>query len=66
MSVSEMLAHMRLWYKNLIEITSDMIYIVAFGNGFKFLLKIHFNTQWEGGMGKSYWAKFLNCGICQF
>ena len=32
-------------YKNFIEMTSNMIYIVALGGGFKCLRKIHLNTQ---------------------
>ena len=32
-------------YQNLIEINSNMIYIVAFGVGFKCPHKIHLNTQ---------------------
>ena len=30
--------------------TSNMIYIVALGVGFKCPRKIHLNTQWEGGI----------------
>ena len=33
-------------YQNLIEMTSNIIYIVAFGVGFKCPHKIHLNTQW--------------------
>ena len=32
-------------YQNFIEMTSNMIYIVAFGSGFKCPRKIHLNTQ---------------------
>ena len=32
-------------YQNLIELTSNMIYIVSLGGGFKFPRKIHLNTQ---------------------
>jgi hypothetical protein len=32
-------------YQNFAEITSNMIYIVAFGVGLKCPLKIHLNTQ---------------------
>ena len=32
-------------YQNLIEMTSNMIYIVALGGGFKCPRKIHLNTQ---------------------
>ena len=31
--------------------TSNMIYVVAFGGGFKCLRKIHLNTQCSGGGG---------------
>ena len=33
-------------YQNFIEMTSNMIYIVALGVGLKCLCKIHLNTQW--------------------
>ena len=33
-------------YQNLIEMTLNMIYIVAFGGGLKRPRKIHLNTQW--------------------
>ena len=36
-------------YQNLIEMTSNIIDIVAFGVGFKCPRKIHLNTQWGGG-----------------
>ena len=36
-------------YQNLIEMTSNMIYIVAFCSGSKCPSKIHLNTQWGGG-----------------
>ena len=39
-------------YKIFIEMTSDMIYIVAFGVGFKCPCKIHLNTQWGWGHTK--------------
>ena len=50
MSVSKILAHGRLWpvlldYQNFIEMTSNMIYIVSLGIGFKCPRKIHLNTQ---------------------
>ena len=50
MSVSKILALERLWYvflnyQNFIEMTSNMIYIVALGGGFKCPRKIHLNTQ---------------------
>ena len=37
-------------YQNLIEMTSNIIYIVAFGVGFKCPRKIHLNTQGEVDM----------------
>ena len=37
-------------YQNLIEMTSNIIDIVAFGVGFKCPRKIHLNTQWGGGV----------------
>ena len=33
------------------ELTSNMIYIIALGVGLKCLLKIHLNTHLEGGGG---------------
>ena len=36
-------------YQNFIELTSNMIYIVALGVGLKCPIKIHLNTQWGGG-----------------
>ena len=35
-------------YQNVIELTSNMIYIVALGIGLKFPRKIHLNTQCGG------------------
>ena len=35
-------------YQSLIEMTSNMIYNVAFGGGFKCPRKIHLNTQCRG------------------
>jgi hypothetical protein len=59
MSASKTLAQGRLWYfkttKICIEMTSNMIYIVALGVGFKCLRKIHLNTQWGGGGGGLHW-----------
>ena len=50
MSLSKILAQGRLWYyQKLIEITLNMINIVALGGGFKCPHKIHLNTQWGGG-----------------
>ena len=37
-------------YQNLIEMTSNIFHIVAFGVGFKCPRKIHLNTQWGGGV----------------
>ena len=39
-------------YQNLIEMTSNIFHIVAFGVGFKCPRKIHLNTQWGGGGGR--------------
>ena len=36
-------------YQNFIEMTSNMIYIVALGGGFKCLRKIHLSTQCPPG-----------------
>ena len=36
-------------YQNFIEMTSNLIYTVAFGSGLKCPRKIHLNTQWGGG-----------------
>ena len=36
-------------YLNLIEMTSNIFHIIAFGVGFKCPRKIHLNTQWVGG-----------------
>ena len=67
MSVSKILAHSRLWYfkstKIFTEMTSNMIYIVAFGVGvgLKCPHKIHLNTQCLGvirginGVYLSFW-----------
>ena len=49
MSVSKILAHRRLWYKQIIEMTSNMIHIVALGVGLRCPHKILLNTQWGGG-----------------
>ena len=35
-------------YQNFTAITSNIIYIVAFGIGLKCPCKIHLNTQWGG------------------
>ena len=49
MSVTKIMAHRRLSkLPNLIEMISNMIYIVALGDGFKCSCKIHLNTQWKG------------------
>ena len=39
-------------YQNLIEMTSNIIDIVAFGVGIKCPRKIHLNTQWGWGGGR--------------
>ena len=36
-------------YQNFIEMTLNMIYMVALGSGFKCPCKIHLNTQWGRG-----------------
>ena len=36
-------------YQNLIEMTSNILIIIAFGVGIKCPRKIHLNTQWGGG-----------------
>ena len=36
-------------YKKIIEMTANMIYIVALGVGLKCPRKVHLNTQWGGG-----------------
>ena len=44
-------------YQNFTELTSNMIYIVAFGDGLKCPRKIHLNTQWgEGGASSKWWT----------
>ena len=52
-SVSNILAQGHLWYfknyQKLIEITSNMIDMIALGGGFKCPRKIHLITQWGGG-----------------
>ena len=37
-------------YQNLIEMTSNMIYIVTFGGALKCPRKIHLNTEWGKGV----------------
>ena len=64
--VSMILAHRHLWYlktkyQNLIEMTSNMIYIVSLAVGLKCLYKIHLNTQCVcvGGVdwhGVNFWG----------
>ena len=39
-------------YQKFIVLTSNMIYIVALGVGFKCPRKIHLNTQWGVGEGQ--------------
>ena len=36
-------------YKKIIEMTANMIYIVALGVGLKCPRKVHLNTQWGEG-----------------
>ena len=44
-------------YQNFTEMTSNMIYIVAFGGGLKCPRKIHLNTQWgEGEVFLNSWG----------
>ena len=45
-------------YQNLIEMTSNMINIVAFGVGLKCPLKIHLNTHSVGG-GETNYAQYI-------
>ena len=48
-------------HQKLIEITSDMIYIVALGVGLKCPRKIHLNTQCPPGSGITvYYARNVN------
>ena len=49
-------------YQNLIEMTSNIIYIVAFGVGSKCPHKIHLNTQW-GGESMTFCPRILNVNI---
>ena len=44
-------------YQNVTEMTSNMIFIVAFGVGLKCLSKIHLNTQWGGVV--MWWAPLV-------
>ena len=37
-------------YKKVIEMTANMIYIVALGVGLKCPRKVHLNKQWEEGI----------------
>ena len=50
-------------YQNFIEMTSKMIYIVAFGVGLKCPPKIHLNTQWGWG---AYYAHHITTGPLRF
>ena len=45
-------------YQNFIEMTSNMIYIVALGGGLKCPRKVHLNTQWGGGRTLSIVSHF--------
>ena len=49
-------------YQNFIEMTSNMIYIVAFGGGLKFPHKIHLNTQWGWG-GEEMVKQFMDAPV---
>ena len=43
-------------YQSLVEMTSNIVYVVAFGVGFKCPRKIHLNTQWGGGeLPPTFW-----------
>ena len=44
-------------YQNFIEMTSNMIYIVAFGGGLKCPHKIHLNTQCSAPLNVFFRAK---------
>ena len=47
-------------YQTFTEITSNMIYIVAFGVGLKCPNKIHLNTQCEGAMAPPDFGRSVN------
>ena len=54
LTVSKILIHRGLQnYQNFIELTSNMIYIVALGGGFKCPHKIHLNAQCSVGEGEA-------------
>ena len=46
-------------YPNFTEMTSNMIYIIAFVVGLKCPRKVHLNTQWGGGGGSDGPGLFL-------
>ena len=48
-------------YQNVTEMTSNMIYIVAFGGGLKYPHKIHLNTQCTAPVGIGL-TELLNSG----
>jgi hypothetical protein len=51
-------------YQNFTEMTSNMVYIVAFGVGFKCPRKIHLNTQCPAGKSKLFLEiKFLKINV---
>ena len=59
-------------YQKFSEMTSNMIYIVAFGVGLKCQHKIHLNTQWGRGVKNSgkignviYGWPLTDCGLIQ-
>ena len=51
-------------YQKFIEMTSNMIYIVALGVGFKCPLKIHLNTQCPMENSEATWKKATKCNKC--
>ena len=46
-------------YQNFTEMTSNMIYIVAFGGGLKCPRKIHLNTQCPPPKKRGYYSIYL-------
>ena len=60
-------------YQTFTEMTSNLIYIVAFGVGLKYQHKIHLNTQWGRGGGQKFrknwrrhlWMTLTDCGLIQ-
>ena len=70
MSVSKILAHSHLWCfkttKIFIEMTSNMIYIVAFGGGLKCPRKIPLNTQWGLAFDGLFWPSLAFVALDKF